>query len=241
MKEINILIVEDESIVAMEMESYLKKLGYTVVAICSNAKDTFDIIAEERIHIILMDICIKGDKDGIETATIIKKSHPQIEVIFLTAHLDDYNVDRAIEINPTAYLSKPFNREELRIFLKIALRKIHNESTLSKEKDHHIILDNEYSYDLLNHTLHYCLETIHLTKKESDLLELLILDKNNLVDFYTIENTIWPDKTTNTNTIRTLVKRVRQKLKHKFIKTVSSRGYRLMVTASKERESNLST
>jgi len=121
MKEINILIVEDESIVAMELESYITKLGYTVVDTCSNAEDAFKIAAEHPIHILMMDIRIKGDLDGIETAAIIKKSHPHVEIIFLTAHLDDYNVDRAIVLNPAAYLSKPFNREELRVFLKIAL------------------------------------------------------------------------------------------------------------------------
>ena len=232
MKEVNILIVEDESIVAMEIASYIKKLGYTVTDICSNAKDAFTVVSEQEIDIILMDICIKGELDGVETATLIKKSHPHIEIIFLTAHLDDYNVDRAIEINPTAYLSKPFNREELRVFLKIALRRADKEPTLREGHKHHIILDDEFSYDPSSHTLYCCHEIIHLTKKECDLLELLIENKNNVVDFYTIENTIWPDKNTNTNTIRTLVKRLRQKLKHKFIKTVSARGYRLLVSAN---------
>ncbi len=232
MKEINILIVEDESIVAMEIESYIKKLGYFVADTCSNAKDALTVVSEQKINIILMDICIKGESDGVETATLIKKSYPHIEIIFLTAHLDDYNVDRAIEINPTAYLSKPFNREELRVFLKIALRRADKELTLSEEHKHHIILDDEFSYDPSSHTLYCCYEIIDLTKKESDLLELLIENKNNVVDFYTIENTIWPDKDTNTNTIRTLVKRLRQKLKHKFIKTVSARGYRLLVSAN---------
>ncbi len=232
MKKINILIVEDESIVAMEIESYIKKLGYTVVDICSNAKDAFTVVLEQTIDIILMDICIKGELDGVETAALIKKSHSHTEIIFLTAHLDDYNVDRAIEINPTAYLSKPFNREELRVFLKIALRRADKEPALYEDHKHHIILNNEFSYDPSNHTLYCCYEIIHLTKKECDLLELLIENKNNIVDFYTIENHIWPDKDTNTNTIRTLVKRLRQKLKHKFIKTVSSRGYRLMIPAN---------
>jgi DNA-binding response OmpR family regulator len=231
MKEINILIVEDESIVAMEIKSYIKKLGYTVVDICSNAKDAFTVVSEHNIDIILMDICIKGELDGAETAALIKKSHPHTEIIFLTAHLDDYNVDRAIEINPTAYLSKPFNREELRVFLKIALRRIDKEPVLCEEYKHHIILNNEFSYDPSNHTLYCCYAIIHLTKKECELLELLIENKNNIVDFYTIENNIWPDKDTNTNTIRTLVKRLRQKLKHTFIETVSSRGYRLMIPA----------
>ena len=231
MKEINILIVEDESIVAMEIENYIKKLDYTVIDTCSNAQDAFEVIKKQEIHIILMDICIKGELDGIDTAKYIKESHPHIEIIFLTAHLDDYNVDRAIELNPTAYLSKPFNREELRVFLKIALRKLDKGSSHTQENQHHIIFDEEFSYDLANNTLYCCFEIIHLTKKESDFLELLLVNKNNVIDFYTIENTIWPDKETNANTIRTLVKRLRQKLKHKFIETVSSRGYRFILNS----------
>jgi len=231
MKDINILIVEDESIVAMEIESYIKKLRYTVVDTCSDSTDVFTLIEDQSIDIILMDICIKGELDGVETATIIKKNHPHIEIIFLTAHLDDYNVDRAIELNPTAYLSKPFNREELRVFLKIALRKIDKESSHTQENKHHITFDEEYSYNPIDSTLYCCFEIINLTKKESDFLELLLENKNNIVDLYTIENRIWPDKETNTNTIRTLVKRLRQKLKHKFIETVASRGYRLVIAS----------
>lgn len=231
MKDVNILIVEDESIVAMEIESYIKKLGYTVINTCSNAKDTFKIIEKETVGIILMDICIKGDIDGVDTAMYIKKQYPHIEIIFLTAHLDDYNVDRAIEVNPIAYLSKPFRREELRIFLKISLRKISQELTPNINNNNYIIFDDDFSYDPLNSTLYCCNEIINLTKKESDFLELLIKNKNNIVDLYTIENTLWPDKESNPNTIRTLIKRLRQKLKHKFIETVPSRGYRLVITS----------
>jgi len=225
MKNTNILIVEDESIVAMELESYIQRQGYTVAGICSNAKDAFAIVIQEEINIIMMDICIKGDIDGIETAEIIKKSHPDIEIISLTAHLDDYNVDRAIELNPIAYLAKPFGREELRVFLKIALRKISKEIDINEIHQKHMTLDHEFSYDLPNYTLYCCNEMISLTKKESALLSLFIEHKNLLLDFYTIENHIWPDKETSANSIRTLVKRLRQKLKHKFIKSVSSLGY----------------
>ncbi|SFV68544.1 Two-component hybrid sensor and regulator [hydrothermal vent metagenome] len=228
MKEINILIVEDESIVAMEIESYITKLGYNVIDICSNADDAFTITETYSVDIILMDICIKGALDGIQTAKKIKEKNPRIEIIFLTAHLDDYNVDRAIKLNPTAYLSKPFNREELRVFLKIAIRKLNQNIHPIEIDPNHILLDYEFSYDLETSTLYCCSEIIHLTKKESALLELFISAKNNIVDFYTIENAIWPDKESNSNTIRTLVKRLRQKLKHKFIETVSSRGYRFI-------------
>jgi len=229
MKAINILIVEDESIVAMEIESYIVKLGYTVVGICSNGEDAIKTVKHHPVDIVMMDIHIKGELDGVETAMRIKEMYPNIEIIFLTAHLDDYNVDRAIQVDPAAYLSKPFNREELRVFLKIAHRKINKETAGVPGKRHFVILDHEFSYDPLNHTLYCCQEIIGLTKKENNLLELFIDKKNSIVDFYTIENTVWPDKETTANTIRTLVKRLRQKLKHKFIETVPSRGYKLVI------------
>jgi len=229
MSNINILIVEDESIVTMELESYIETLGYSIISVCSNSDDVLKTISNNKINIIIMDICINGDIDGIETAEIIMKHYPSIEIIFLTAHLDDYNVDRAINIDPIAYLSKPFNREELRVFLKIALRKINKDNTININNKHIIILDHEFSYNQLDNTLYCCNENINLTKKEYDLLRLLMENRNHLIDYYTIENTIWPDKPTNANTIRTLIKRLRQKLKHKFIETISSRGYKLTI------------
>ena len=229
MNEANILIVEDESIVAMEIKNFIKKLGFNVIGYYSNAKDAFDAASKEPIDIVIMDICLKGDIDGIDTAEQLQNSYPNIEIIFLTAHLDDYNVDRAIEIDPVAYLSKPFNREELRVALKIAIKRLKNSLVESNYKNH-TILDNEFSYDAKNHILYCCDEVTPLTKKENELLKLFIENKNNIVDFYTIENTIWSDKEVNINTVRTLVKRLRQKLKHKFIESVSARGYRLNIS-----------
>jgi len=229
MKKIDILIVEDESIVAMEIENYVSSLDFSVTDICASSKDALASIAKTASEIVLMDICIKGEKDGIETAEIIMQSYPETKIIFLTAHLDDYNVDRAIAIDPVAYLSKPFNRKELRVALKIAQHKIENKDAINQTDQEQIVLDSEFMYDPKNHTLYYYNEITTLTKKENTLLKLLLDNENSIVDFYSIENAIWPDKATNTNTIRTLIKRLRQKLKHRFIETVSSRGYKMVI------------
>lgn len=229
MKNLNILIVEDESIVAMEIKNYLKRLGLNVIGSASNSKDALNLISKKETDIVLMDICLIGEKDGIETAKIMLQKYPNIQIIFLTAHLDDYNVDRAIEIDPIAYLSKPFNREELKVALKIASKKLENQNSLENNSKNYTILDHEFSYDPKNHTLYYCNEKTPLTKKENELLKLFIQHKNSIVDFYTIENIIWEDKEVTINTIRTLVKRLRQKLKHKFIENVSARGYRMNI------------
>ena len=175
-----------------------------------------------------MDINIRGNFDGIELSEIIKNSNPKIEIIFLTAYKDAYNIDRAVKIDPIAYLSKPFSREELRIFLKIALNRINKDSLVNNLNKDNIILDDEFYYSQENEMLYCHQEIINLTKKEHQLLKLLILNRNSIIDIYTIENTIWEDREVNINTIRTLVKRLKQKLKHKFIKNIPARGYQFV-------------
>ncbi len=229
MNEMNILIVEDESIVAMEIESFVNGLGYHVVDICSNSKDALTVTKEKKVDIILMDICIKGDTDGIETAERIRAAYPKTQVVFLTAHMDDYNVDRAIALDPVAYLSKPFNQEELRVSLKIAAQKVTGKVFEKKKSPYHLPLDSEFCYNISSTMLYCCDEPVRLTKKENGLLHILIENRNKVVDAYTIENKLWPEKEVTPNTLRTLVRRLREKLKHKFIETVPGQGYVLNV------------
>ena len=229
MRDINILIVEDESIVAMDIESYIQKLKYgSIPAICSNAHDAIKALSKHYINIALLDINLKGDIDGIELASIIRQKYPRIEIIFLTAHLDDYNVDRAIELNPIAYLSKPFHREELKVVLKIAISKIEKSSQKSKITKRHLKLDDEFTYDISSRSLYLYSEMVHLTQQEQQLLALFIKNKNRPIEFDMIENVIWSNNNSSHNTIRSLVRRLRPKLKHKFIESLSSRGYKFI-------------
>lgn len=230
MKSAQILIVEDESIVAMEIEKYVRQLDYHVAGVCAYGEKAVDIAAKIPVDIVLMDIRIKGDWDGIETAEILRRVHPEIQVIFLTAHMDDYHVNRAIALDPVAYLAKPFRKEELHVFLKIAVQKQAHTPPSPQMTSEHRVLDHEFAYDEVGQTLYCCHEPMHLTQRETQLLMLFLNHTNTVLDLYTIENEIWPEKHTNTNTIRTLVKRLREKLKHRFIETIPSLGYRFILT-----------
>jgi DNA-binding winged helix-turn-helix (wHTH) protein len=100
-------------------------------------------------------------------------------------------------------------------------------NTMLKKGD--IILDAEFSYDTKNSQLIFCSEYIHLTKREIQLLNLLIESKNSIVSIYEMENEIWPEKIANENTRRALVSRLRSKMKYKFIETIPSIGYRINI------------
>ena len=232
MKSARVLIVEDESIVAMEIEKYVSQLGYPVAGVCAYGERAVAIAAQTPVDIVLMDIRIKGDRDGIETAEMLRKTLPRIQVIFLTAHMDDYHVNRAIALDPVGYLAKPFHKEELRVFLKIAAgKKAHTPPSPPMAPDYRVF-DHEFACDEAGQTLYCCHEPLHLTQRETQLLMLFLSHTNTVLDLYTIENEIWPDKHANTNTIRTLIKRLREKLKHRFIETVPSLGYRFVLPAT---------
>ena len=216
----NILIVEDERIVSMEIESYLSSLGYNIVAISSTADEAFENAMQHEIDLILMDIYLINS-NGIDAAMRIKDKK-DIPIIFLTAYIDEETIDRAIAVDPVAYLQKPFNRKELFAAIKIGLRQLNfSEHTFIGD----IILDNEFSFDTNASQLICCSEIVHLSKKERSLLELFLNHKNTLIPFMTIEYEIWPDKPSNSGRRRTLISRLRTKLKHRFIETYTSEGY----------------
>ena len=219
----NVLIVEDESLVALEIASFVEEQGFIACCIASNAKKAYEITQSKSIDLILMDVHIKGDTDGISCAKKIKSSM-DIPLIYISAFSDDETLDRAIETQPSAYLTKPFNRKELKVAMKIATK---DKSRTLKVGD--IIFDNEFSYDSKNSDLIMLGEVVHLTKQEKLLLSLLVSMKNNIVGIYDLENYIWPDKESNENTRRALVGRLRSKLKYKFLETIHSVGYKMNI------------
>ncbi len=216
----NILIVEDESIVAMEIESYLKKIGYQVIAICTNADDAYNTAISFEVDLVLMDIYLV-DSNGIEASKRIK-AKKDIPIIFLTAYMDEETIEKAVAINPVSYLTKPFNRKELYAAIKIGLNQTNNK-VLTLVGD--IPLDDEFSFDSKSTQLICCGKIINLSKKEKELLILFLKNKNILITAMIMECEIWPDKQSSDSTRRTLVSRLRAKLKYKFIETHFAEGY----------------
>ena len=107
MNNINILIVEDELLIAENLSMKLKKLKYNVIGVVDSGQGAIKKIEEHQIDIILMDIAIKGTIDGIETAKIIREKYNLI-IIFMTAYADDKTLDRASAIGCYGYLLKPY-------------------------------------------------------------------------------------------------------------------------------------
>lgn len=122
MRDINILVVEDERIVSEDIKRRLISLGYKVLDTVSSGERAIEIAESNKPDLILMDIMLEGDSDGIETAERIKNLYA-IPVVFLTAHTDERTIQRAKVAEPYGYLLKPFEIRDLRSTLEIALYK----------------------------------------------------------------------------------------------------------------------
>ena len=117
-----ILIVEDEAIVSLDIQNRLQRLGYEVVGIADTGLEALELARDEQPDIVLMDIHIYGDIDGIETSRLIRKEI-DVPVVFLTANSDKNTIQRAQETEPFAYVIKPFKDTELNSTIEIALHR----------------------------------------------------------------------------------------------------------------------
>lgn len=122
MTEAQILIVEDDRVIVRIAEWRLNKLGYTVCGKVETGTEALNLVINRQPDLVLMDINLKGDMDGIETAKQIKKDF-NIPVIFVTSHSDGETLNRAREIHPDGFIRKPFNDDDLRVAIELALKK----------------------------------------------------------------------------------------------------------------------
>ncbi|NDJ19666.1 hybrid sensor histidine kinase/response regulator [Myxacorys almedinensis] len=115
-----VLIVEDERIIALDIQTSLQSAGYGVVAIATSATEALESVKGLSPDLVLMDIRIRGDRDGVETAEQIRADY-QIPVVYLTAHADENTLQRAKLTEPFGYILKPFEDRELITTIEIAL------------------------------------------------------------------------------------------------------------------------
>lgn len=117
---VKVLIVEDEILVAREIEGCLQELGYRVVGIAADAEVALQQIAEAQPDLVLIDIVIQGEEDGVTLAGQVRDRY-KIPIIYLTAYVDDQTLSRAKLTRPLGYILKPFNKNDLRVAIEIAL------------------------------------------------------------------------------------------------------------------------
>lgn len=127
---VRVLIVEDEYILAINLQESLESLGYTVVDIADSAELAIDKATELQPNLILMDIRLRGEEDGIHAAEKIWQNL-QIPIIYVTGHSDKSTVERATLTSPFGYILKPVREKELYVAIQTALNRYEREQFLS--------------------------------------------------------------------------------------------------------------
>jgi PAS domain S-box-containing protein len=134
-----ILIVEDETVISMNIQSILEMKGYRITGITSSGEEALHLAEEMRPDIILMDVVLEGEMDGITAAESIK-AHQNIPIIYLTAYSDEETLCRVKETDPDGYILKPITQEELYTSIEIALHKHRMEMKLRESEERYRML-----------------------------------------------------------------------------------------------------
>ncbi len=133
MASITLFIVEDENIVALDMQKRLEKLGYLVAGIAATGEEAVERVLALRPELVLMDIKLAGKMDGIEAAEKILQTY-SVPIVYITAFTEEVTLKRAKITEPFGYILKPFEERELRINVEIALYR-HQMQNMLKERE----------------------------------------------------------------------------------------------------------
>lgn len=183
MSKMKVLVVEDEMLVAMDIQESLESLGYEVQNTVATGKAAIGEAEKNLPDVILMDIMLKGDMTGIEAANIIRRNH-DVPIIYLTANADIATIEKAKISLPYGYIIKPFTEKDLQTNIEIARFKFENDLKSKMESDQfnrffdageqnkHVIVEGQKGLEKLKLEDIYFLEghedatTIHLSDEE---------------------------------------------------------------------------
>jgi len=192
--------------------------------VASTTEEAIFYVEKYKPNIVLMDIKLKGSSDGTEIVELIQKQH-KIPVIYLTSHSDNETLKRAQATKPYGYIVKPIDENQLNVSIKMALSRVQEEE---KSRSGELIkIGDSYTYNTKKEELYYLSEKVNLTKKEGEFFSFMVHKLNSNVSYDEIIKNIWYSKDISTATLRSLVRRVRQKIKEELVESISLTGYRV--------------
>lgn len=214
-----LLFVEDEEAIR---EAYIPLLErrFNKVITAQDGEEGLSLYETHKPDIIFTDIAMPK-MTGLEMIRAIREKDSEVIVVFLSAYTEKEYLLEAIEVRPVKYFVKPINFDEFDDFFNNHF----NETIRSK-----IYLGHNLYFDYDNSQILSRDDAVTLTQKEREFLNLLIKYNGNLVSYETIESVIWKDKFMSSDSLRTLVKKIRKKSYQDLIQNVSNTGYKIIVS-----------
>lgn len=230
-KDISVLIIEDEVVLALGLECTLKSFGYRVCGIQTSMQSTMNHLNTHTPDIALVDIKLKGNINGIDIAKYLWQNK-KIPIIFLTSYCDEKTIEKTMCCQPYGYLVKPCKDSELNAVIQTSLNKHHYMFNDKKENDSEkqfVYLVENVKFHKGKSLLYKKNEALTLTGNETKLVELLVSYPKETVSFERISHYIWGESLYDLGKLRTLVYRLKLKVGHEIIESVFETGYKLKV------------
>lgn len=228
-KDISVLIIEDEVVLALGLEYTLKSFGYSVCGIQTNMQSTIKYLNEHTPDIALVDIKLKGNINGIDIAKYMWENK-KIPIIFLTSYCDEKTIERTLCCQPYGYLIKPCKDSELNAIIQTSMHKhYHIFRNEYKDVTSFVYLIGNLKFHKGKAILYKEEEPLTLTGNETKLIKLLVDYSKETVSFERISHYIWGESLYDLGRLRTLVYRLKLKVGHDIIESVFETGYKLKV------------
>ena len=186
MNKARLLIVEDDTNLATVIKDYLTLLGFEVI-LCNNGISAWEQFNAAKPHLCILDIMLP-DKDGFELAEMIRKQDKSIPILFLTARSAQEDKIKGFKLGADDYIIKPFNIEELALRIEVFLKRTDSQYNTKKT----CLLGN-YFFDYENMQLSNNDQNHKLTRREADILNYLIQNKDQVVKREELLTNIWGD------------------------------------------------
>lgn len=185
--KINILLAEDDSSLGFMISDQLKSDGYQVT-LCNDGSEAYKRFNDETYHLCIFDVMMPK-KDGFSLAKDIRKINADIPILFLSAKSMMEDKIEGFKSGGDDYLTKPFGVEELQLRVKALLKRVNIQVEVNTENSIHKL--GSFFFDTENYTLKSESFTKSLTKKEAQILKILIKFKNQVVPRETVLNAVW--------------------------------------------------
>ena len=216
---IHVQIVEDDEVISYAIKQSLVK-HCKRVEVAGDGLEGFEMFEQNKPDVLIVDINLPH-LNGLDMVASIREVSPHIPVIIMTSHDSSDNMLKSIDQGVYIYLRKPISIEELQTGLLMATKDIYNA---------HVSLEYGYKYEIQDKQLTGPNnEKITLTKMQRDIMHLLISNVDRIVEYSTIENYVWQDKSMSLEALRMIVKKIRHKTYPDIIENISGCGYRINI------------
>ncbi len=225
----HMMVVEDEVITQRYLRDILKQYNVETIECYDNGEDAYKAVKNSSCEMILMDINIKGNIDGIQLARKILQLHA-IPVIFITAHSDHETFQEVLDLSPYGFIAKPFSAKDIETVVQVAYKRFLSQGSdgkakTKKEQSEILVINEHYSYDKSLKKLYRDQEEVKLNGKQKRLVDILCKNLDRTVEYEVLRAEIWEDNSVAESALRTLIYSLRKQLPDLPIVSYSKVGY----------------